>query len=117
MAFEHIRSIEGIIWLVVGVDYPPAGDEANVGDIGGGGQNDGDRVDNGQEELPPTTEVVLHHLIINGKQRKKHDHRGKDKRDCETAKDSVAILEQPPPIQDVAYEVEQGECQFWEKIL
>ena len=117
MTFELIRSIEGIIWLVVGVDYPPAGIEADVSDIGGGGHDDGDGVDKRQEKLPPTTEVVRHHVITNCKRNDKHDHRGEDKADCETAKVWVAILEQPPPIQDVACEVKQGECQFCEKMF
>ena len=106
-----------ILWLVLCVDYPPACDVADVGDIGGGGHDDGDKVDKRQEELLPTTEVVFHHIITKGKKRNKHSHGGEDKPDCETAKALVAILEQPQSVQDVAYEVEQGECQFCEKMF
>ena len=104
-----------ILWLVVNVEDPHDGDKADVGDIGGCGNDDGDKVDKRQEELLPTTEVLVH-VIKMSKKRNKHGHWGEDKADCETAKDSVAVLEQPQPVQDVAYEVKQGECQFCEKM-
>ena len=106
MAFKEIRSIEGIIWLVVYVYYPSTGDKADVGDIGGCGHDDGDRVEKRQEDFPPTTEVFVHHVISIGKQRSRHSHGGKDKANCDAAKDGMAVLEQPPSVQDVAYEVE-----------
>ena len=113
MAFQIIRSIEGIIWLVLCINYPPAGDEANVGDIGGCGHDDGDRVDKWQEEFFSTTV----HLINNDENRKKHSHGGEDKPNCDAGKYPMAVLEQPQSVQDVADEVEQGKCQLCDKSL
>ena len=104
-----------IIWLVLYVDDPPDGDKADVADIGGGGNDDGDGVDKRQEELPPTTEVVIYHTINKGKNRNKHSHGGEDQANCETAKYLMAVLEQPPSVQDVAYEVERGEYEVCDK--
>ena len=108
MAFQII-----ILWLVLNINDPPDGDIADVGDIGGSGQDDGARVDKRQEELFPTTEMLVH-IICKGKNRNKHSHGGKYKADCETTKTRVAILEQPQSVQDVADEVEQGKCQLCE---
>ena len=48
----------------------------------------------------------------NGKKRKKQGHWCKDNADGKTAKDDMAVLDQPPPVQDVADEVEQRERQL-----
>ena len=100
-----------ILWLVLYVNNSPDSDIADVGDIGGSGQDDGARVDKRQEELFPTTEMLVH-IICKGKNRNKHSHGGKYKADCETTKTRVAILEQPQSVQDVADEVERGENQL-----
>ena len=115
--FEEPRELAfqiTILWLVLNVNDPPDGDIADVGDIGGGGHDDGDGVDKWQEELLPTTEVLMH-IISKGKNRNKHSHGGKYKANCETTKTWVAILEQPQSVQDVTDEVEQREYQLYGK--
>ena len=75
------------------MDAFPYGNIADVADVEGGGDDDVYGVGKWQEELLPATEVFMHHVIFNGKNRNKQSHGGKDNADSQTAKDLVAILE------------------------
>ena len=102
--------------MVVNVDDPPDGDKADVANIGGCGKDDSERIDNRQEELLPTTEVLMH-IIRKEKNRNKYGHWCEDNADGQTAKDDMAVFDQPPTVQDVADEVEQRECQLCDRSL